>query len=776
MAGHDAFCEDDIISGRAPSSRAYKRKKVGGYILGQIIGSGSFARVCKGTHILTEERVAVKVIDKKLVEKREYVKRNLRREAAMLQRLHHPNIIQLYEVLETPNNYYLVLELADGQEFMTYLQDKKRFTERETRKFMRQLTSAVDHMHQADIIHRDIKIENLLLDRDCNLKMIDFGLSNMLGPDGFLQTQCGSPAYAAPEIFCNTEYGPAVDVWSMGVNMYAMLTGELPFKVDPPMNIPNLQKRILKGVEIPHMLTKDCKDLLRKMLEPNESSRIKVREIMRHSWINRGYSCKLFPSKFPVKPQENQLDETILNKMVDHGFDSAAVISSVIERKPVSSSATYHLMVMRLMSGYGYPDVETATVSEEETVSSTVSNTSTLRSAMECSKWNAVRKGFLKPKKRNYYDRTKGLRDVAFARKVARAQSEKQERRYVQTPTQEEVIEDMSKSMGISPRRDKDDVTASVSNLLPRRHDSEGMYYIQVALSADKKTSENDCDTNGKSENDAEVKARQVSAKCSPESAKVALSLQRERALQSGDGLLGEDGRPDSGNDEGTTFLTSCADEVAQAVREGRMSSNDDCYPDDIWKEIDIALNGNTSNTPSPLTPIEAVRRSNTFVETHDSNAKTKRVSDRNAKNGCIIIVNGQIKDERYQNRSKFGDNQNSKPAMPTLTSQYNRFARTKHSQINRPNRNNDTYVQRLGMYYGVPRPPRSKTVKSSQSARPTYYQPIKTQRSVLVQKPQNISTSKSYGKSDHTTASRGRGHYSLPLIATAAAISKPTH
>ncbi|CAF4044849.1 unnamed protein product [Adineta steineri] len=181
-----------INIGEIPSDE--KRKKVGNYIILKTIGEGSFAKVRLGIHIVTEMKVAVKVINKREVFKRNYLRANLRREAAMMQRMSHSNIVQLHEVMETENSYYIVLDLVQGTEFVKYLTKKKQLDEIETRKYIRQIVSAVDHMHRANVIHRDIKLQNFMLDQNNDIIIIDFGLSNSLDEKGFLTTQCGSPA------------------------------------------------------------------------------------------------------------------------------------------------------------------------------------------------------------------------------------------------------------------------------------------------------------------------------------------------------------------------------------------------------------------------------------------------------------------------------------------------------------------------------------------------------------------------------------------------------
>jgi serine/threonine protein kinase len=174
----------------------------------------------------------------------------------MMQRMQHPHIIQLFEVMETENCYYIVMELIEGIEFVKYLSKRRSLDENETRQYIRQICSAVDHMHKAKVVHRDIKLQNFMLDQNQNLTIIDFGLSNSLDDREFLNTQCGSPAYAAPEIFAHQDYGPEVDIWSIGVNMYAMLAGKLPFKVENrSKNLAKLHACILKGFEVPPFLS-----------------------------------------------------------------------------------------------------------------------------------------------------------------------------------------------------------------------------------------------------------------------------------------------------------------------------------------------------------------------------------------------------------------------------------------------------------------------------------------------------------------------------------------
>ncbi|NXL72614.1 HUNK kinase, partial [Leptocoma aspasia] len=194
-------------------------KQVGNYLVGKMINKGSFAKVMEGLHIPTGEKVAIKVIDKRKAKQDYYVLKNMKREPRIHQMIKHPNIVQLYETLETDNSYYMVMELCLGGDLLDRICDKKRLVEQEVRRYTRQILSAVEHLHCQGIVHRDLKIENFLLDENNNIKIIDFGLSNTARFEGLsqelLHTQCGSPAYAAPELLAHKKYGPKVDVWSM---------------------------------------------------------------------------------------------------------------------------------------------------------------------------------------------------------------------------------------------------------------------------------------------------------------------------------------------------------------------------------------------------------------------------------------------------------------------------------------------------------------------------------------------------------------------------------
>merc|ERR550519_776605 len=200
-------------------------------------------------------------------------------------RVFHPNIVKLFQVIETEKTLYLVMEYASGGEVFDYLVLHGRMKEKEARAKFRQIVSAVQYCHQKKIIHRDLKAENLLLDSEMNIKIADFGFSNEFVPGNKLDTFCGSPPYAAPELFQGKKYdGPEVDVWSLGVILYTLVSGSLPFDGS------DLRERVLRGkYRIPFYMSTDCENLLKKFLVLNPARRASLEVIMKDKWMNMGY-------------------------------------------------------------------------------------------------------------------------------------------------------------------------------------------------------------------------------------------------------------------------------------------------------------------------------------------------------------------------------------------------------------------------------------------------------------------------------------------------------
>lgn len=341
-------------------------KRVGNYLVGsRKLGEGSFAKVREGLHVLTGEKVAIKVIDKKRARKDTYVTKNLRREGQIQQMIRHPNIAQLLDILETENSYYLVLELCPGGSLMHRIHEQQRLEEPEARRYIRQLVSAVEHLHRAGVVHRDLKIENLLLDEDNNIKLIDFGLSNcagILGHSDPFSTQCGSPAYAAPELLARKKYGPKIDVWSIGVNLYAMLTGTLPFTVEPFSLRALHQKMVDKDMNpLPAQLSTGAITFLRSLLEPDPVKRPNIQQALANRWLNENYVGRVPCSvPYPNRTSPADLSPSVVLHMTEKlGYRSSDVVSAVLANRACHVLAVYFLLSKKLERYLsGKPDVQ----------------------------------------------------------------------------------------------------------------------------------------------------------------------------------------------------------------------------------------------------------------------------------------------------------------------------------------------------------------------------------------------------------------------------------
>ncbi|MCJ8741456.1 hypothetical protein PDJAM_G00070930 [Pangasius djambal] len=330
-------------------------KRVGSYLVGKMINKGSFAKVMEGMHISTGEKVAIKVIDKKKARQDAYVLKNMKREPRIHQMIRHPNIVLLLETLETENCYYMAMELCSGGDLMDRICERKRLEEREVRRYTRQILSAVDHLHTHGIVHRDLKIENFLLDEHNNIKIVDFGLSNTLKLESLspelLNTQCGSPAYAAPELLAHRKYGPKVDVWSVGVSMFAMMTGTLPFTVEP-FNIKQLHQKMINGEisTIPSDISKGAVQFVLSLLEPDPAKRPSVKAALEESWLNEGYTKRpLHTVVYKNRLHPEELNSAVLNYMTDDlGYGLSDIVHTVINNKPSTILATYQLLLKKL--------------------------------------------------------------------------------------------------------------------------------------------------------------------------------------------------------------------------------------------------------------------------------------------------------------------------------------------------------------------------------------------------------------------------------------------
>uniref|UniRef100_A0A3Q1HZD6 MAP/microtubule affinity-regulating kinase 3 n=1 Tax=Anabas testudineus TaxID=64144 RepID=A0A3Q1HZD6_ANATE len=312
---------------------------VGNYRLLKTIGKGNFAKVKLARHILTGREVAIKIIDKTQLNPTSLQK--LFREVRIMKILNHPNIVKLFEVIETEKTLYLVMEYASGGEVFDYLVAHGRMKEKEARAKFRQIVSAVQYCHQKHIVHRDLKAENLLLDADMNIKIADFGFSNEFTVGGKLDTFCGSPPYAAPELFQGKKYdGPEVDVWSLGVILYTLVSGSLPFD---GQNLKELRERVLRGkYRIPFYMSTDCENLLKRFLVLNPGKRGTLEQIMKDRWINAGFDEEEL--KPFMEPELDIRDQKRIDLMVGMGYTREEITDSLAKMKYNDITATYLLL------------------------------------------------------------------------------------------------------------------------------------------------------------------------------------------------------------------------------------------------------------------------------------------------------------------------------------------------------------------------------------------------------------------------------------------------
>lgn len=324
--------------------------RVGFYDIERTLGKGNFAVVKLARHRITKTEVAIKIIDKTQLDAVNLEK--IYREVQIMKMLDHPHIIKLYQVMETKNMLYLVTEYAKNGEIFDYLAKHGRLSELEARRKFWQILSAVEYCHNRNIVHRDLKAENLLLDGHMNIKIADFGFANFFQPGEPLATWCGSPPYAAPEVFEGQQYeGPQLDIWSMGVVLYVLVCGALPF--DGP-TLPVLRQRVLEGrFRIPYFMTEDCEHLIRRMLVLDPSKRLSLAQIKEHKWMTLDV-----PVQRPVLYQQllsaegeagvGEYSEQVLRLMHSLGIDQHKTIESLQNKSYNHFAAIYYLLVERL--------------------------------------------------------------------------------------------------------------------------------------------------------------------------------------------------------------------------------------------------------------------------------------------------------------------------------------------------------------------------------------------------------------------------------------------
>ncbi|KAI2633476.1 hypothetical protein GGS21DRAFT_544145 [Xylaria nigripes] len=324
------------------TSRTSIPTQSGKWILGKTIGAGSMGKVKLARKEDGTEQVACKIIPRGSTEdghhsraekERADQSKEIRtaREAAIVTLLQHPHICGLRDVVRTNYHWYMLFEYVNGGQMLDYIISHGKLKEKQARKFSRQIASALDYCHRNSIVHRDLKIENILISKTGDIKIIDFGLSNLFSPRNYLKTFCGSLYFAAPELLQARAYtGPEVDVWSFGIVLYVLVCGKVPFD-DQSMQA--LHAKIKKGVvDYPGWLSNECRNLLSRMLVTDPKQRATMFEVMNHPWLTKGYGGPPENYMAQREPLTLPLDPEVINAMTGFNFGSPEAVKSQLTR------------------------------------------------------------------------------------------------------------------------------------------------------------------------------------------------------------------------------------------------------------------------------------------------------------------------------------------------------------------------------------------------------------------------------------------------------------
>ena len=302
--------EDDSNKVSISNNKENNNKEIliGDYIIKKTLGTGTFSVVKLGIHRITQKKVAVKILDKNKIESKDDLERIIR-EMQILTEMNHQNVIKVFKIYEDENNFSLIMEYCEGGELFNYIVKKQRLSEEESAFFFYQIINGIEYIHSKGIAHRDLKPENLLIGKNKILKIIDFGLSNFYDGKNRLQTPCGSPCYASPEMVKGRKYdGFNIDIWAIGVILFAMLCGFLPFEDDENNNDILFKQIIQNKIDYPPFLSELSLDILHKILVSDPLQRITIEEIKNHEFYLKGEKLYKEYEKFNENEINNNND------------------------------------------------------------------------------------------------------------------------------------------------------------------------------------------------------------------------------------------------------------------------------------------------------------------------------------------------------------------------------------------------------------------------------------------------------------------------------------
>ncbi|ETN64146.1 serine/threonine protein kinase [Anopheles darlingi] len=344
------------FGGMSPASRAgvYDGKIAGLYDLEETLGSGHFAVVKLARHVFTGEKVAVKVIEKTKLD--EISRAHLFQEVRCMKLVQHPNVVRLYEVIDTQTKLYLILELGDGGDLYDYImRHEKGLSENVAREYFRQIVRAISYCHQLHVVHRDLKPENVVFFEKLGVvKLTDFGFSNKFCPGQKLETSCGSLAYSAPEILLGDSYdAPAVDVWSLGVILFMLVCGQPPFQ---EANDSETLTMIMDcKYTMPDHVSDGCRTLISRMLVREPEKRATLQQIAQNEWLMEG-SCEETPENQPLVSREQVSEDDhslIIQKMINGKIATKEEILEALDRNEYNHiTATYFLLAERKLRAH----------------------------------------------------------------------------------------------------------------------------------------------------------------------------------------------------------------------------------------------------------------------------------------------------------------------------------------------------------------------------------------------------------------------------------------
>ena len=331
-------------------------KTIGDYIIQNELGCGGFAKVYQGIHIPTGEKVAIKIMDKSQLMEDPLNFQRVENEISILKKVHHKNIIKLYELMESPQKIYLVMEFCEGGELFDYIVNHKKLSEKQACKFFQEIINSLEYLHSQSIVHRDIKPENMLLynineKNKIEIKLIDFGISRNYPRNKLLNSPCGTTAYAPPEMHKREEYyGLLTDIWSAGVVLYSMIYGYLPFSDDDSEE--NIQNIINGNYELDTCASENVRNLIKNCLNIDPLKRYDLNQIRNDPWFNLVKPVEKCPGII-IGYNKIPYDENIINFCCEYGYDKDLVLKSVLNCKFDRNYSIYYLVLKKkIREGY----------------------------------------------------------------------------------------------------------------------------------------------------------------------------------------------------------------------------------------------------------------------------------------------------------------------------------------------------------------------------------------------------------------------------------------